>query len=263
MNYNYTNDRFIDHAIQLWVNYMDDKYDLGSAIEDLSYHEKEFNKLYYDIGLESFIDYVFENYPICAEIPNCDYDVKYTWEEFQNESRKNYQTALDIITFINDSVKIDNDVVNEYIDDDLICESYSGSDKLEEFFTKNKIGKRLYLKDKKAMRLAFEEGICVEFENGYSWSPSEFAYVVMSDDDTENHTVKDLHEYVKNHRNDNDRLVFDCEIYNSRLSKSFGGKDVYTCFEINLEDIAKNADLKATASKKVKTTDYEDEILPF
>lgn len=97
---NYTNDRFIDHAIQLWVNYMDDEYDLGSAIEDLSYNEKEFNKLYYEIGLESFIDYVFENYPICAEIPNCDYDVKYTWEEFQNESRKAERTIRPHLTLL-------------------------------------------------------------------------------------------------------------------------------------------------------------------
>lgn len=234
----WTGDRYIDHALNLWATWYGDKYKLTDVLDDLT--DVQMDEIYYD-GLDKFVEFVFENFPLCSDTPNCDYDVPSTWELFKDESKANYNFTEELVQYLNDLVKVDNSVVMEYIDDDLICECYSGSDKLDDFFKKNKIGKQLSAKDRKAFKTAFEEGVCVGFENGYSWCPSEFADVVMSFNDDEGHTVKDLHDYVNKHKNDDDKFVCDCEIYNSRLSNMFGGQDIYTCWQINFEDIAYHA----------------------
>lgn len=50
--------------------------------------DKVLDELYYQCGLKDYVEFVFEEFPICSDTPNCDYDVGYAWETFTGLNRK-------------------------------------------------------------------------------------------------------------------------------------------------------------------------------
>ena len=235
MGIKFTGDRTTDRIMNIWYDWYSDEYNCNGTIDDLS--GKELDKLMYEIGMEDFVSYVLEEFPQMENV-GYTYDAEDTWDMFLRNTKVGDDVNDALEEFLGSYV-IDNSYVDEYIDKDWISETYDEGD-LELFFTKNPIGKKMYVKDKKALIEAFVDGIS-KFENGYGFGIDEYAEVVMCDGDDEGHVLADIHDYMTMNSSNSKYWIVEGFVYNPRL---YNGKDIHCVVRVNLEEIAKHADLK-------------------
>lgn len=125
---------------------------------------------------------------------------------------------------------------------------------MDKFFEKDPIGKRLRVKDRQAMIDAIVD-FYGEFTNGFGFGIDEYAEVVMSENDKEGHDYEDIRNYINSNYNNPRYWIYDGYISNPRL---YNGKDIRFIVQVDLENIALNADLKGSRRKE---SDSED--IPF
>lgn len=248
----FTGDRVTDRILNIWFKWYKKRDSRSEGIEDLD--DKKIDELIYRVGLEDFVNYVLEEFPQMSEV-GFDYDAEYTWEMFLKNTKVGYDVEEALSEFLEDMFQVDNDLILEYIDDDYIAESFTT---LDNFFELNPIGKKMRAKDKRIMIQAFEEGTCESFTNGWSFSPSEYVEVIMSEKDDENHTYEDIRKELNNYKvwAKKGYLIMDGYIYNPHL---YNGEEVHCCFTIDAEEIAKHADLKGKHSSE----EDDENVIPF
>lgn len=233
----FTGDRTTDRIMSIWYEQYCDERHCDRVVEEFS--GKELDKLMYEIGMEDFVSYVLEEFPEMVNV-GYTYDAKDTWKKFVRDTKVGYDVEEALEEFLG-SYLIENAIIAEYVDKDWISENYEDGD-LEFFFTKNPIGKKMYAKDKKALIDAFVDGIGT-FQNGYSFGADDFDWVIMSENDDEGHVYDDIKKYMNSNSLSKNPKYWTVEgiVWNSRL---YDGKEIHCIVQVDLEEIAKHADLK-------------------
>lgn len=233
----FTGDRTTDRIMNIWFDWYEKYTHCENAVENMT--DKDMDKLMYEVGMENFVSFVLEEFP---EMVNAGYyyDPESTWKMFLSDTKIGYDVEKALEELLGSYI-IENVAVSEYVDRDWISEYYNDGD-LDFFFTKNPIGKRMYVKDRKALIDAFVDGIGT-FQNGYSFGASEFDLVVMSENDDEGHTYDDVKNYIRANSISKNPRYWTVEgiVWNPRL---YDGKEIRCIVRIDLEEIARNADLK-------------------
>lgn len=220
--YTVTGDRYADQILTLLIEYVEDKYSMSID---------KFDPFYNGCNLEKFVEFVYENFPMTVDTPNAEYDVEWAWEEFINS--KDGKVAKE---WISDNAVIDSSYFLDDLDKATIAETQDFvKEAVDEFCSKNPIGKKLSAKDKKVLITTVEEADIGEFTNGYKWSADEFTEIIMTDHDGE-HEYKDISkgesEYLKYAR--------DGKLVASWITE-FKDEEVAVLYAVDLEEIAKNA----------------------
>lgn len=247
----FTGDRTTDRIMNIWADWYSKKYH-SNKLEELK--NNELDELMYRVGMEDFVSFVLEEFPQMDMI-GFDYDVESTWDMFLSNTKIGYDVEEALSEFM-ETYTIDCALVNEYVDDDLIAESVFDT-MFDDFFSLNNVGKKVKMKDRKILIKSFTEGTVESFSTGFSFSPSEYAYVVMAENDEEGHTRDDVYKYVKDskkHAKDG-YLVIDEIISNPRL---YNFTEILCAIRFDLEDLCKNADLKSE-----RKSSENDELITF
>lgn len=229
---------------------MKKKYNCDGRFDELD--NKELDKLMYDVGMEDFVEFVLQEFPQMENV-GYDYDASSTWDMFLRDYKYGHDVEEALSELMNAYI-IDNSYVAEYIDRDVIAEAYYPND-LNNFFTKDPIGKKMYVADRKAMIEAFED-YQGEFSNGFTFGIDEYVDVVMSVGDEDNHSEADIRNYIKSMQSNPSYWVSEVFISNPRL---YNGNEVHCVIEVDLEQIGKNAPVKKTRQK----TKFSDEDVPL
>lgn len=222
----------MDKILNAWKDYMEDKgFNLSNATDD--------DFMY--AGFEHFAEYVLNEFPGLGEYPNASFDIDYCWQNFDYEhsnpdeinrwSGKSVKAALEeLITDPDDSVFL------EYIDNDLIAEEFSDRyfDGMLDPFFNGKWGSDLSEKDRQTIIDALKDGDVHTFENGFSFSPSEFVTECTTEYLDENGS-----KWKKAALADEGKLWLSSYLtYGEKMDKELE-YDVYYC--VNLADLASNA----------------------
>ena len=222
----FTGDSYADQILTKLVYWLEDNTDI-----QLNEFEKGvYVKFYDECNLEKFVELVFDEYPLAVDTPNFDYDIEYCWNEFIRKDRQakewveNFTPVIESSTFLDD---LDAPTIAETIDG---CEYV-----IDEFCSKNPIGKKLKAHDKKVMVDTIDNAEIGEFSNGYTWSADEFTDIVMTDYDGEHNrsdVFKEMNNYLKYAKNG--KLV-------QTWVTDYEDFEVCVLYSIDLEEIAKNA----------------------
>lgn len=245
----FTGDRTTDRIMNIWAEWFGKKHNCEDRLELLE--DKDLNRIMYEVGMEDFVAFVLEEFPQMENV-GYEYDAESTWEMFLNDTKVGYDVEEALSEFLGSYV-VDNALVSEYIDRDYIAEAYTDGD-LDKFFEKDPIGKKLYSKDRKAFVDAFVD-FYGEFTNGFGFGIDEYVEVVMSENDDEGHTYDDIRKYINANWKDPRYWVYDGYIYNPRL---YNGEEIHCVIKVDLEEIAKNADLKGK-----KSVEDDENVIPF
>jgi len=224
-NYVVTGDRYADAVITKLIDYLEEKYDMLSI--------DKFDPFYYECNIEKYVELVYEEFPICADTPNCPYDVEWCWEKFlgTKDGRKAEKWIEENTT------KYDISVINEYLDNDLIAETLSDlgdiGESFKNYYKIDEDSKQLSKKDKDEIALAFNEGVIGKLSNGFSFSPSEYCEVVCAINDEDGNTDDDLRykldSWYKELKRGN--ILVRTATYNPRL---YNGDTIEFVFEIRI-----------------------------
>lgn len=236
----FTGDRTTDRIMNVWARWYEKKYNCDGRFDELE--NKELDKLMYEVGMDDFVEFVLQEFPQMENV-GYEYDPSSTWNMFLRDHKYGYDVEEALGEFMSAYI-IDNDYVAEYIDHGVIAESYYPND-LNNFFTKDPIGKKMYVADRKAMVEAFDE-YQGKFSNGFTFSIDEYVDVVMSVGDEENHSEADIRNYMKTMQSNPRYWVSELFLNNSRL---YNGNEVHCVIKVDLERIGKNAPVKKTRGK--------------
>ena len=129
----WTGDRFIDHVLDAWLADVIEDEDLAYSLK-----EEDYQKLI-DLGIVEFAQFVLREFPACNNYGICEYDVKWSWENFGYENRKAKAIKEDIDEYLKVIIK-GNFAVTENIDYNMVSDAYD-PDELESWLSKFNITK--------------------------------------------------------------------------------------------------------------------------
>ena len=224
----FTGDEYADYILTKLIYWLEDH-------ENIYLNEFEkgvYVKFYDEANLEKFVELVFDAYPLAVDTPNIDYDIEWCWNEFLHSSAGRYAKAWleDYSPIIESAYFLDD------LDKPTIAETMDFIERpMEEFFTKNPIGKKLSKHDKQVMINAIENADIGEFNNGYTWGADEFTEIIMTDHDGE-------HDYnaIRKEKNDYMKYAKDGKLISTWYA-DFNGEEVLVLYSVDLEEIGKNA----------------------
>lgn len=123
----WTMDRYENAVLNKWLDFMlsDNKY--ASLSGDLA--DDDIQNLL-DAGLDKFVDYVFEEFPMCKDTPNCDYDVAWCWDNFKTSSRSAEKIGDIIDQYIQNNFNAENATDGE-IDWTVVSDGYDPDETAE------------------------------------------------------------------------------------------------------------------------------------
>ena len=131
----FTGDEYADYILTKLIYWLEDH-------ENIYLNEFEkgvYVKFYDEANLEKFVELVFDAYPLAVDTPNIDYDIEWCWNEFLHSSAGRYAKAW----LENYSPIIESAYFLDDLDKPTIAETMDFIERpMEEFFTKNPIGKK-------------------------------------------------------------------------------------------------------------------------
>ena len=204
----FTGDRYADQILTVLTNYLEDKQNI--IIDD-------YEVFYDEAGLEKYVEFIFNEFPLSVDTPNFEYDAEWAWNAFLET--KAGQKALEWIE--NYSPVIKSIYLLDELDDNVIADT-------------NPLGKKLKVSDRKEIVKALE-GEMGEFKNGYTWNPSEYVSILMSNHDGE-HTYEDIRKEMNNYK----KYAQNGELIGTWYT-DYNDVEVLVLYSIDLEEIAKLA----------------------
>lgn len=222
----FTGDRYVDTVITNLMEWLSD----NGKISDEDYW-----KFYDENDLSKYVEIVFEEFPITVDTPNAYYDVKYCWNKFiDTREGRGADDWLDEYNPVVDSAYLLDDLNNDVISD--LLDRYTIETAVEEFCKSNPYGKKLSKKDRQTIVDAISDADVGEFENGYSFTASEFAGIEMTDHDGE-HTYADVSNADLRFR----QYAKDGKLTGTWFTDSYKDTSIYALIFIDLEELAKKA----------------------
>lgn len=234
--YTFSGDRKTDWVLSYWLDWWNKENN-----KEFDPTDEQLDEMFLDFGFDKLAEIIFTEFPITAELSGQDFDAEYCWNEFLRT--REGQKAEEWLEEVTDpaNVVIDSAYLLEDLDDDLIAESTYGNqmNDLDEFFKNHPEGKKMSQKDKKVLATAISDGEVGEFKNGYTFTPSEFVDIEMTDHDGEN----DFNSLTKMYKESTKWAVKGGKLL-YRVDMNYNDIDVDVIFSINLNSLASYANRK-------------------